>query len=711
MNTYMFLQDKRFLQQLDSLRIKQQFVKITVLNWKEEPLKQIQGIAISGSVNLDGSSSMRRTATLSLFAEEKDNNLANIDSLFAINKKCFLELGIVNNVPELTKTEKDDYGNSVNTIINYQEIYGNIVWFPLGLFVMFNPSIAHSMQGVTISMQLKDKMCLLNGDLGGQIHSAVEFSNQDEVYDDNTSLSVQKKPTLIYNIIKQLVNHWGNEQFHKIIISEVPLWIKQVVRWMGNETVYVVQSNKNAMIFTTKEEAENWCATYQIDTAFIKDYQPGQDIGFIYTDFIYPGELTCNAGETVTSVLDKIIGIMGNYQYFYDVFGNFIFQQKANYLNMTNTAYWAKENKEAGETYSFEELPVDQYEVDIRLNKPVYSFVNNKYTTAYNNTLNYNNVKNDFVVWGYRNTLDSNTKVPCRFHLAVDKKPSLNEHYVVLFKDDFQIVRGLPCYEDNPPNVGDTIEWLGVQYKVIFSEKRASKDWREQIYYQMLESETLGTDENTEINNPYFQYYAELKEEFPKIFDLSPISEEDNTAIGYKTQFENFPYEINYYLDFIDEDSQLGQYSVNNIGRRAKIVDDNNEGINCVFEPVIPNVVYIDTTLFKTQKELEKFRDMISGMGYIYTQIPSELYSLFSIGGYLNSCFEKIKDLLYQYTHVNNTISITTLPIYYLEPNTRITVEDGPAGIYGDYIIQSISLPLDINSTMNINAYKALQKI
>jgi len=50
---------------------------------------------------------MRRTATLSLFAEEKENNLANIDSLFAINKKCFLELGIVNNVPKYNKQTKD----------------------------------------------------------------------------------------------------------------------------------------------------------------------------------------------------------------------------------------------------------------------------------------------------------------------------------------------------------------------------------------------------------------------------------------------------------------------------------------------------------------------------------------------------------------------------------------------------------------------------
>jgi len=116
---------------------------------------------------------------------------------------------------------------------------------------MFNPSIAHSMQGVTISMQLKDKMCLLNGDLGGEIHSAVEFSNQDEIYNDNTSLSVEKKPTLIYNIIKELVNHWGNEDLNKIIISEVPLQIKQVAKWMGNSNIWLVKEN-NTSFYTLK---------------------------------------------------------------------------------------------------------------------------------------------------------------------------------------------------------------------------------------------------------------------------------------------------------------------------------------------------------------------------------------------------------------------------------------------------------------------------
>lgn len=703
----MFLQDKRFLEKIDKLHIKEQYIRITVLNWQEEPLQTVQGIAINGSVNLDGNSSMRRTASLSIFAEEKDNNLANIDHLFSVNKKCKLQLGIVNTLEKEYIQQKDKEDNIKNYTIDYQEMYGQIVWFPLGIYVMFNPSLAHSMTGVTISMNLKDKMCLLNGDLGGEIHSSVDFASQDELVDAD-SVSLEKNPVLIYNIIKQLVNHWGNEALNKIIISQVPLQIKQVVKWKGSTPIYLVKDLNNPMLCTTMEQAEKWVQDYA-PKGIIQTYEPGYDVGFKYTAFTYPGELVCNAGDTVTSVLDKIIGVIGNYEYFYDVEGNFRFQQKQNYLNMTNTAYWSKEQDQ-----KVQKLPSQIYEADFyRLSKPVYSFIHNEYTTAYNNTLNYNNLKNDFVVWGSRPVISgSSERIPCRFHLAIDKKPQLSQHSFALYKDSFETIRaiGLNYNEETgeiSPDVKEDETYIfpeakeekakGKIFKIIIN--RLSVDWREQIYYQMLEDEMIGTGENTEKNNTYFQYYAELKEEFPKIFDLEKQE--------YISQMFNHPDQINYFLDFIDEDSQLGQYSVSNIGRRAKIIDDNNEGVNCVFEPTIPDIVYLKAG---DQDNTDTSKNIIS-YGQYWTQIPKELSQLLVTGGSLNSCFEKIKDLLYQYTHLNNTISITSLPLYYLEPNTRITVEDGPAGIYGDYIIQSISLPLDISSTMTINAYKALQKI
>ena len=70
-----------------------------------------------------------------------------------------------------------------------------------------------------------------------------------------------------------------------------------------------------------------------------------------------------------------------------------------------------------------------------------------------------------------------------------------------------------------------------------------------------------------------------------------------------------------------------------------------------------------------------------------------------------------MKDLLYQYTNYNETISLSTLPVYYLDTNVRITVKDTESGIDGDYMVDSISIPLDSSSLMNINATKAWEKL
>ena len=53
-------------------------------------------------------------------------------------------------------------------------------------------------------------------------------------------------------------------------------------------------------------------------------YEYGDDVGFIFTDFTYPNELIENAGSSVVTVLDKIKGVLNNYEYFYDIYGNFV---------------------------------------------------------------------------------------------------------------------------------------------------------------------------------------------------------------------------------------------------------------------------------------------------------------------------------------------------------------------------------------------------
>jgi hypothetical protein len=61
---------------------------------------------------------------------------------------------------------------------------------------------------------------------------------------------------------------------------------------------------------------------------------------------------------------------------------------------------------------------------------------------------------------------------------------------------------------------------------------------------------------------------------------------------------------------------------------------------------------------------------------------------------------------LYKHSCTLSTISITAIPVYYLEPNHKILVRDDKSNINGEYIINKISYSLNYNSLMTIEAMK-----
>ena len=735
MNRTEFLKDNHFLKMIDTLPVKQQYLKLTILDWNEESLNEIQGKAISGSLNIDGKSSLRRTANFTMFAQEDKNDLTAINQELSINRKAKLEIGILNTVPQYIYEFFNEIAQKTDfATINYQQKYGDIIWFPLGIFIIFDPNITHQLSGVTISITLKDKMCLLNGDAGGVIPATVNFSQREDEY------GVITVPTMRQTIY-QLVNHFGLENASKIIIDDLQDRIKQVVQYIGSEPAYLGRKEREqANIFVTRQEAER-----EYDQ--ITEIQYGMDIGYIMTDFTYPGVLECNGGETVTSVIDKIIAALGNYEYFYDVYGNFHFQQIKNYLN---------------KTYTTTVLEDPNYDLDLTGGKSVYTFDDTKLITTVANAPKYSNIKNDFIVWGVRkNTLD--IQIPIRYHLAIDKKPQIGQtHYARLYLDDDGNYRAAADFyflassgSGNPVKttsvkVDDyyinttknllfkyqkklniisqqvyeyTYEWVeqkppkentiwrtettaymynGDSYseneeehypliQMASDNKHITVDWREQLYYQGIQALNTGSD------MPY--YFTQLLNEWPKLFNLK---EQD-----FNTNVKNNMSQIDYWLDFIEDTAETGQYSVNNIGRRSMVVAEDQ--INCVFEQQIPDIVYIDLGLTDEEKEEQRLECMAKGQEY--SQLTQNKFSLLAIGGTQNSCYQRITELLYQYTNMNETIQISAIPIFYLEPNTRITVRDDASGVIGDYMIDSISLPLDVDSVMSLNCYKCLQKI
>jgi hypothetical protein len=64
----------------------------------------------------------------------------------------------------------------------------------------------------------------------------------------------------------------------------------------------------------------------------LEKYGYGETIGYKITDLTYTGDLIANVGETITSILDKFVNMLGEFEYFYDLEGRFIFQKKKTYI-------------------------------------------------------------------------------------------------------------------------------------------------------------------------------------------------------------------------------------------------------------------------------------------------------------------------------------------------------------------------------------------
>ena len=166
-------------------------------------------------------------------------------------------------------------------------------------------------------------------------------------------------------------------------------------------------------------------------------------------------------------------------------------------------------------------------------------------------------------------------------------------------------------------------------------------------------------------------------------------------------------YDYDYWLDFLESDpngnQNLTKFNINNIGRRPKIISESS--INCLFTQEIPNYVYIEAN-----GNIGSARKAAEAIGKKAIQVSPDVFRYLATGGGQNSAFEKIKELIYQYTSYNESISLSTIPIYHLEPNTRITVYDKDVAVSGDYLIKTMSIPLGINGTSTISATRCLER-
>ena len=727
--------------------------------------------------------------------------------------------------------------------INFSNKYeDDIFWFPQGIFVIVDPSISHSTSECTISLSCRDKMCLLNGECGGNLPASITFHEYDQILGEQSVIDFSeitepndrtvyvfpsvvslegtssqywqwnktqgffassenmigetiKEPNLIYDIIQTLVCYYGGESINKIIINDVPLEIKQLIRNNGSGNLYYNPADGK---YSTDQSLSTDNSGKWIE------FQPGEDCGYVFNDFTYPGEeLICGIGSNVCSVLDEIKDTLGNFEYFYDIEGNFVFQEIKNYLNVAYTPItMGKITVPLNYTSSFfknafsdiQNLPTNQERVDFILDtvnqgcsieitkmpaaninnkrslilkkddidmddfqagnlniknfnkysingselriheqststtldkieldlnknyiityplveggisrilisyiKKVWTIIDNLYILndenylvdynnnnkksvyefnaedgmiiSFDNSPDYSNIKNDFHVWGKGDASESRI----HYHLVIKEKPKVMNTYKVVLTKDGQ----LKIDNEN-----------GIDY--------TPTDWRVEIYLQGRQKEN-----NQQRPDKYEQEILDL---LPTIYEFK---QENNQIIGNYIEDVTKVNNLLYFIDYLEPVNDLYDCSVDLIGSRVYSYEQEN--IIKLYNNDVPNVIIVNRNgdAIYNQKVIDKCE--LEGQDYV--RVDGETYSSLAIGTIGYSAQEVARNLLYQYTDYNNSISFQCVPIYYLEPNTRITVNDRKANIHGDFIIQTISRPLDGQGTMSISATRALERI
>lgn len=716
-----YLRNKNFLKQLDNSNNKFYLVKIEILDSDENLIQSIEGRVQSGSsISINGSSPIRRTCNITFIATEDKNDLKNINGLLSINKRIRIKIGFENNIDNK---------------------YDKIVWFPLGIFIINQPSISNSSNGCLISLSCKDKMCLLDGSCGGGFPTTITFDNYDQVigtreldqdpttiiwinkttgerlypdfpndytvyiYNDKyyywtkkqgwsqyTSLEtarnvIGKTVTIkqrFYDIIQTVVHNYGGIPISKIFINDVPLEIKQLVRWTNSTPLYY--------IYETKQYTTNRNDIAGKEEGTFREFKYNEDIGYQYTDFIYPDTLVSSIGENVCSILNKIKTKLGNYEFFFDVEGNFIFQEIKNYLNTSysnsDMSRLDNQGQQGKNIYDNELAMLDNsnYELDIyNNNKSVYTFSEgNGLILSYQNNPDYTNIKNDFHIWG---STAKDKGIAIHYHVAIKEKPieyENNSYQVIFLKKNGLFTGGLRLL-----GAGETTSGLKSDE---YDNDYHPADWRAALYLNGLakQKEQIRPD----------IYEQELLDLFDSIYDFRLKKFKTDDII-------NNPNQLTYWFDYMEPVEGFYPCSVDNLG--TKIYSYQEDKINKLFTCYVPNNILLNTQM--DRQEFERLRQKCYYQGQSFSNVNDSINKGIAEGTSGYTAQDTAREFLYQYTNFNESISIQCVPIYYLDVNTRITVQDDRSGIYGDYIINNISLPLSAEGTMNITAGKALERI
>lgn len=520
-----------FLLELEKDRNREIYARIILLDVNELPIEEIEGKVISGSVNIDGTSVVRRTCSLQLVS----NNVNIHDFYWGVKNKFKLEVGLL------------------NTIDNE---YPDIVWFKQGIYVITAFSAVLGVNNYTISISGKDKMCLLNGDMAGQIMNISEDFGVKWIWKNDEHTEYVAEDIKIKEIIYKGVQTYAGELPQNIIINDIAECGVQLMEYRGKQPLYLIKNNNDKIYenmtvnggmncwYKDKKTSEIIATTLsaipQYETEISSEINQDPDrqptvvylsdqiagagytiykviggtgaIGYRLTNLTYAGELMAQAGDAFTSILDKIVDMLGNFEYFYDLDGHFVFQKKKNYITSKWTGLTGSSTDEENITYAENNTSNDTFS---------YIFDDNYFITNFSSQPALANMRNDFSAWGVR-TSATGAEIPVHMRMAIDHKPWYYKSF-----DGKE-------YISNTKDVKNGVDWREIIYQMALDYYRNNS--KDDFYIQLRENNIVEIDgEKVQLypdgRTGYERYYTDMEAFWRQLYIPSGENKAFNNGI------------------------------------------------------------------------------------------------------------------------------------------------------------------------------------
>lgn len=321
--------------------------------------------------------------------------------------------------------------------------YPEWIWFPMGMYIATDISMSNKLNGFQLSLTGKDKMCLLDGSVGGALFAEHDFANEEIKSDDGTTITYQA--VLIYDMIREAVHVYAKEPYENILINDLEDVSVELLDYkvdnlncflydVSNYADFSVYSS-SMCFFSEDDPSYNDAFANYLNSIYvegdegtihehnessgvkryyriIKKLTYGDTAGYRATDLTYPGELVVQTGGTIVEMLNKVVEVLGEYEYFYDLQGRFIFRRKQIYHNVVWNGV----------------VPEDQsvgYFSSTEATQTIYDFTNSNIIESYSNKPKLTNIRNDWAVWGAigKTNNSSHKSWPCHLRYAIDDKP------------------------------------------------------------------------------------------------------------------------------------------------------------------------------------------------------------------------------------------------------------------------------------------------